>query len=93
MIVGVLHIELHLPMALSLKDKRSVLKSLKDQLHHRFNVSVADVEPNTKWQRAALGIAGVGSDRQAVEGCLRQITEWIRGHPAVNVIHIEQEWW
>jgi uncharacterized protein YlxP (DUF503 family) len=93
MTVGILRLEVHLPGAHTLKEKRSVLNSLKDQLRGRFNVSVADVDPNTKWQRASLGVAGVGGDRQAVEGCLQQISEWIRNHPAVNVVQIEHEWW
>lgn len=93
MVVGLLRVELHLPDAQTLKDKRSILNSLKDRLRDQFNVSVADVDPNTKWQRAALGIAGVGADRQAVEGPLQRIADWIRRHPAVNVVRIEQEWW
>lgn len=93
MVVGLLRIEVHIPEALSLKDKRSVMKSLKDQLRGRFNVSAAEVDPNEKWQRAALGIATVSGDRRSVEGCLRQIVEWMRENRRIELIRIEQELW
>ncbi len=52
MVVGVLQVDVHLPRAHSLKEKRSVLNSLKDQLRGRFNVAVAEVDATEKWQRA-----------------------------------------
>ena len=91
MLVGVLEVELWMPQALSLKDKRSVLKSLKDQLRNRFNVAVAEIEPTVKWQRASLGVTTVGGDRGTVEGCLNHVVEWVRGHHSVEVIHAEHE--
>ena len=93
MIVGTLHVELHIPSALSLKDKRSAVKGLKDQLRAHFNVSVAELDANEKWQRASLGVAAVGEDRRYVEGCLRQVVEWIERNHFVNVIRVEQEYW
>ena len=93
MIVGLLRVELHIPMALSLKDKRSVLKSLKDQIHGRFNVAIAELDANEKWQRASLGVTTVGSDRRFVDGCLQQVVEWIRRNRFIEVIRVEQELW
>ena len=91
MVVGVLRVDLHIPDALSLKDKRSVLKSLKDQLRGRFNISVAESDTSEKWQRASVGIAAVGSDRRYVDGCLSTVMDWIRENRFVNVIRVEQE--
>ncbi len=93
MAIGVLHVELHILAAQSLKDKRSAIKSLKDQLRAHFNVSVAELEADEKWQRASLGVAAVGEDRWYVEGCLRQVVEWIERNRFVNVIRVEQEYW
>lgn len=93
MVVGVLRLEVRLPSAQSLKDKRSVVKSVKDQLRGRFNIAVAEVEPNETWQRAMLGVSALGEDRVQVEGVLRQVTEWIRMSHLVELIRIEQEWW
>ena len=93
MVVGLLQIDLHLPMALSLKDKRSIMKSLKDRLHGRFNVGASQIEANEKWQRASLGVVTVGPDSGIVEGCLRGVVAWIERDRAVEIIRVEQELW
>lgn len=92
MIVGLLRIEVHVPDAQSLKDKRSVLKSLKDQLRGRFNIAVAELDPNEKWQRATVGISTLGGDRAHVEGLLRGVMEWLRATRLVDVIRVEEEY-
>ncbi len=91
MVVGMLRVEPHLPWALSLKDKRSVLKSLKDQMRGRFNVAVSELDPSQKWQRASLRVATVGGNRQAVEGCLRHVVEWMQTNRFIELIRVEQE--
>lgn len=60
MIVGLLSIELHIPYAQSLKDKRMVLRGLKDRLK-KFNVAVAEVAHHDLWQRAGLGVVTISS--------------------------------
>ena len=90
-LVGALQVELHLPLAQSLKDKRSALKSLKDQLHNRFNVSVIELNSNVKWQRASLGVAAIGIDRQAVHDSLDSVVQWLRLSRFVEVITVEEE--
>jgi uncharacterized protein YlxP (DUF503 family) len=92
MIVGMLQVEVHLPNARSLKDKRSVLKSVRDQLRGRFNVAVAEVDSNDTWQRATLGLSTVGDDRAYLEGLLRQIAEWFRATRQVDVLRIDEEY-
>ena len=92
MVVGVLRVELHIPQAFSLKDKRSAVKSLKDQLRGRFNVAVAEVEIDEKWQRAALGVAALGDERRHVEGALRHVVEWMRVNRFVELIRIDEEY-
>jgi len=91
MVVGVLRVEMHLPRAQSLKQKRSVVKSLKDQIRGRFNVAVAEVEANELWQRAIIGVCAIGGDRVYVARLLQGVTEWIRATHVVHVIHIEEE--
>ena len=93
MVVGLLRVELHLPRAQSLKDKRSVIKSLKDQLRGRFNVAVAEVDSNETWQRAAVGISTLGEHRAYVAGLLTEVTEWLRATRLVDLIRVEQELW
>jgi len=61
--VAVLHVELFIPHALSLKDKRMVLRRLKDRLG-KFNVAVAEVEFHDLWQRAGLSVVTVSNDEK-----------------------------
>lgn len=62
MVVGIVRIELHLPAAQSLKDKRQVVRSIKERIRERVRASVAEVEFQDLWQRAALGVAVVAAD-------------------------------
>src|SRR3989475_5864005 len=64
--------ELHLAACQSLKDKRHVLKSLKDRLHNRFNVSAAETAHHDLWQRAELTVCVVSTDRGHAERVLRE---------------------
>ena len=57
----------------SLKDKRQVVKSLKDRLRRKFNVSVAEIEYQDLWQRAAVAVATVSSDRAHAERVLQTV--------------------
>ena len=57
MFIGVARLELFIPASTSLKDKRHVLRAVIDGVHRKFNVSIAEVEYQDLWQRAALGIA------------------------------------
>ena len=92
MVVGLLQVEVHLPMAQSLKDKRSVVKSLKDQIRGRFNVSVAEVDANEMWQRATVGLSTVGDSRTYVDRILNEVTEWIRSTRLVELIRVERDY-
>jgi uncharacterized protein YlxP (DUF503 family) len=63
MVIGHLSIELHIPGARSLKEKRMVLRSIKDRIK-KFNISVAEVEFNDLWQRAGLSVVMVSNDER-----------------------------
>ena len=65
--VAVCVIQIHLPGVTSLKEKRQVLRSLKDRLRVHYNVSVAEVDHQDLWQRCTLGIAGIASARVPLE--------------------------
>ena len=68
MTVGILTLEIHLPQAHSLKDKRQVMRSLKERLRSRHNVAVSELEEHADlWQRAELAIVSVASRREPLE--------------------------
>jgi uncharacterized protein len=66
LVIGLLSVELFIPHAQSLKDKRMVLRSIKDRLK-KFNVAVAEVEHQDVWQRAGLGIVAISTTTAHVD--------------------------
>jgi uncharacterized protein YlxP (DUF503 family) len=77
MVIGLCTIELHLPGAHSLKDKRSVLKSVSRRIRNEFNVSIAEVEEQDVWRSAVLGVVTVSNDAAYVHGLLTRVVNWI----------------
>lgn len=76
MVVGLLSIELHLPASHSLKDKRMVLRSVKDRLR-KFNVAVAEVDHHDLWQRAGLGVVTISTTSAQADRELAAVVEEI----------------
>ena len=77
--IGLLLIDLFIPSAQSLKEKRMVVKSLKDRVRSKYNVSIAQLDTEDKWQTATLGISMIGNDQRYMEGCLQDIFNFIEG--------------
>ncbi|MEK7238222.1 MAG: DUF503 domain-containing protein, partial [Nitrospirota bacterium] len=73
MIVGLLSLELHLPESNSLKSKRMIIKSLKDRIRNKFNVSIAEVDANDLWQRSVLGVACVANETKIINAILNEV--------------------
>jgi uncharacterized protein YlxP (DUF503 family) len=63
MVIGVRTFDLHIPGCRSLKEKRFVIKSLRDKIRAKFNVSVAEVEQQDLWQRSLIAVVGVSENR------------------------------
>ena len=78
--------ELHLEGCQSLKDKRSVLKSLKDRLHNRFNVSAAETDHHDLWQRAELTVCVVSTHRDHAQGVLREADRLVASEAGARVM-------
>ncbi|MDZ7265304.1 MAG: DUF503 domain-containing protein [candidate division KSB1 bacterium] len=86
MIVGVGQIELYIPESGSLKSKRFVLKSIKTRIRNKFNVSIAEIENNDKWQRATIGVAIVSNDKKIVDSTLNQIMQFIENDVRLEIV-------
>jgi hypothetical protein len=84
--IAFLTLELHIEAARSLKDKRQVVRSLKDRLRASFNVSVAELDPSDIWNRASIGVVSVSSSRDYLDGLMknveRQATRTANNHGA-----------
>jgi uncharacterized protein YlxP (DUF503 family) len=91
MVVGICTVELFISESRSLKDKRQVLHSLKDRLHSKFNLSVAEVDGQDLWQKAVLGMACVANEGGHVSQVLEQALNVIKGMPAVEVVRTKLE--
>jgi len=87
MFVGVGQVELYIPDSGSLKSKRFVLKSIKTKIRNKFNVSVAEIENNDKWQRSSLGLAIVSNERKIIDSTLNQIIDFIDNDFRVEVLN------
>jgi hypothetical protein len=91
MFIGVCTIEMHIPESGSLKAKRHSLKSLKDRIRNKFNVSVAEVDHNDLWQKASLAVAAVSNDKSYLNQTLDHVLDMVRSVPEVSLLdyHIE----
>lgn len=91
MIVGICTIVLFVPDKNSLKGKRQVIKSIKDRVRNKYNVSIAEVADHDLWQRAVLGIALVGNEKKFVNQVMDKVLDLIRSTPLVEVIDYKIE--
>lgn len=91
MVVGSLKVRLLVRESRSLKDKRQVVRSIKDRLRNAFNVSIAEVDALDDRRLAVLGFALVGHEPYVVRITLEKIVEALRGHPIAELIDHELE--
>jgi uncharacterized protein len=90
--VGLLTFEIRIDHSHSLKDKRQVVKSLKDRLRSRFNVAVAETGEQEMWQRAIVSAVTVSSDRKAAEESLQRVEADASGLLGPMLVRSEVEW-
>lgn len=91
-VLALLHLELHVPQAGSLKDKRRIVKGFKDRVIHRFRVSVAEVDGHDTHRRVTLAVAMVGNDRDHVAGVLQSIWNLAAAHRDMILLDHTLEW-
>lgn len=92
MVVGICTIHIHLPLSHSLKDKRRIVRSLKDRLRGRHNISLAEVDCQDLWQRAALGIAAVADGRRPLERLFEIIRADVEMHVPGEILGWETDY-
>jgi uncharacterized protein YlxP (DUF503 family) len=91
MIIGILTIALMIPGANSLKDKRQALKSLLENIRHKFNVSAAEVADNDTWRRATISVACVSNDRGMANRILDKVVDFAESNPVISIVSVELE--
>ena len=92
MVVGVSQITLHLPTCHSLKDKRQIVKSVLARVRHQFEVAIAEVDEQDRWQIAKIGVSCVSNSSQHAGEILEHVRRYIEEtRPDVNVTNAETE--
>jgi uncharacterized protein len=92
MVVAILTVSLSIPQANSLKDKRRVIKSIKDRLRNGFNVSVAEIGDQDIWRSALIGVAVISEDASYANGVLSRVQDFIRDKSDAIMTNCELEW-
>ena len=77
MVIGTLRIEFYLHDNRSLKGKRKIVRSMVDKVKHRFNVAIAEIGSNDKWQKIELGVSTVGNDRRHIDASLSTVLSFL----------------
>ncbi len=91
MVVGLLTLELFLPDALSLKDKRSITRPLIERLRRNWNVSVTEVDHRDAWQRTTIAVASVNSETPGAHRTLDMIARHVKEQNAVQLLDYSVE--
>lgn len=91
MVIGVVRIELYLSGCQSLKDKRSITRSLIQRLRNKFNAAIAEVDGHEFWQKGTLGVAVIGGSTAHADSQLQSIVTFIEQQPMVLITDIKTE--
>jgi len=83
--IGILQLELFIPESGSLKSKRRILKSLKDKIRRKFNVSVAEIDGMDKWQRATVAVACVNNNKRLINSILSKVVNLTEAQGAIDL--------
>ncbi len=84
--------QLHIPLAQSLKDKRKHIKGLKERLQTRFNASVAEIDALDEWQTSVMGLTMISNDRRHLERQYSAIEQLLIEFRGVDLVDIKREW-
>lgn len=73
--VGVMTLDIHLPYAHSLKEKRAILQKVRDRLRSRYNVAVAELDHQDAWQHSTLGVVSISNSQPLLESVFHKVLE------------------
>lgn len=91
--IAALTLELHIEHARSLKDRRQVVRSLKEKLRHGFNISIAEIDGAKTWQSATIGIAAISSSRDYLAGLMEQLERAATRIAGDLDANVTDAWW
>jgi len=91
MVVGILELEMRLSSSNSLKDKRSILKSLISRIRNNFNVSVSEIGYQDMWQSTTVGIAFITTEKSFAQRVLSRIMKFVEKERNISLIDSKME--
>ncbi|MCM8799221.1 MAG: DUF503 domain-containing protein [Candidatus Omnitrophica bacterium] len=91
MTVGILKISLFIYNSNSLKDKRTVLDSLKVKLRNKFNIAVISLNDEDKWQRANLAVVSISKDRSQMDSLLCEVINFLKNYNQIDLLDYEMQ--
>ncbi|MCH8928920.1 MAG: DUF503 domain-containing protein [Candidatus Marinimicrobia bacterium] len=93
MIIGLLQLDIIIPESNNLKEKRSTIKSIKETIRKRFNVSIAETGKLDKWSRSELSISKVSNEAKFIRQEFQKIQKYIESRYPVEIINKQEEVW
>lgn len=91
MIIGICICEIFIFNANSLKSKRSVVKSIIEKSKNRFNVSIAEVGENDKWQKSVIAFSTISNNQKIVEETIEKVINFFDSYSEIEIINIKRE--
>ena len=91
MIIGICTCEIYIFNANSLKSKRSVVKSIIEESKNRFNISIAEVGENDKWQKSIIAFSTISNDQRLVEETIEKVINFFDSYSEIEIINIKRE--
>jgi len=91
MTIGFLQVDLLMRNTHSLKDKRSIISHVKNQIRSKFNVAVAEIDPNDRYGRCLLGVTTLGNEHTIVHQTLVNVERMVESFPEVQIVERKME--
>ena len=91
MIIGICTCEIFIFNANSLKSKRSIVKSIIEKSKNRFNISIAEVGENDKWQKSIIAFSTISNDQKIVEETIEKVINFFDSYSEIEIININRE--
>ena len=91
MIIGICTCEIFIFNANSLKSKRSVVKSIIEKSKNRFNISIAEVGENDKWQKSIIAFSTISNNQKIVEETIEKVINFFDSYSEIEIINIKSE--
>ena len=91
MIIGICTCEIYIFNANSLKSKRSVVKSIIEKSKNRFNISIAEVGENDKWQKSIIAFSTISNSQRLVEETIEKVINFFDSYSEIEIINIKRE--